>query len=928
MTRIAMTTCNVARAALIALAAVALLSACRHDDPASLLGSAKEYLAKKDNKAAVIQLKNALQIDPNQAEARFLLGKTLLDMGDPAGAESDLAKALELKYPAQQVVPPLLRARLRLGMFARIVDESAKLKLESGDATADAQTTIGQAYLAQGKADMAQAAFAAALAANPQYAPARLAQARLKAANRDLDGALAVVDAVLAGSAGDYEAWKLKGDILRVKGETDKAIAAYADAIKARSDFLPAHAALVVALLQTGKREEAARRLEAMQQVAPKHPQTLYLVALQSYQEKKFAAAREAIQQQLKLVPDNVPGMQLAGVVEFELKSYAQAEAYLVKVLHQAPDAALARRVLLASYVRTGQTDKAMEALRGAGDRIDNDSEMLALAGQVYLQAGDAKKAQEFLAKASRLDPNNSRKATSLALSHLAGGDADMAFSELDRIAASDTASTADLALIAAHVLRGEFDQALAAVAALEKKLPNDALPQYLRGSTLLAKRDLPGARASFTRALAINPGYFPAAASLANLDVLDKKPEDARKRFDAVLAADPKNMQAMLALAELRARNGGGTDEVAALIDKAVAANPTEPMPRLALISHYLRAKEEKRAVAAAQEALAALPDRPDVLDAAGQAQRLAGDTNQALASYNKLAALQPDSPLPYLRMAEVNVAAKNNDAALQSLGKALAIKPDLVDAQRGIIQLHLAAGRVAEALAVAHEVQKQRPKDPIGFVLEGDAQASRKAWKEAAAAYRAGMKQTDAPQPVARLHAALVAAGSRDEADKLTAAWMRAHPKDAIVRTYLAEGATARKDYAVATQLYREALEAQPKNPLLLNNLAWVAAQERDPKAIEYAETANQLAPNRPEIMDTLGTLLVAKGDTTRGVDLLQQAADLAPAQGAIRLNLAKALIKAKQVAAARKQLDSLAALGDKFPAQAEVAQLLKGL
>jgi Tfp pilus assembly protein PilF len=147
-------------------------------------------------------------------------------------------------------------------------------------------------------------------------------------------------------------------------------------------------------------------------------------------------------------------------------------------------------------------------------------------------------------------------------------------------------------------------------------------------------------------------------------------------------------------------------------------------------------------------------------------------------------------------------------------------------------------------------------------------------------------------------------------------------------VFRAYLAQSAMARKDYPAAGRLYRAALEVQPNNALLLNNLAWVAGQQNDPKAIEYAEKANQVAPNRPEIMDTLGTLLVEKGETARGLDLLQKAADLAPTAAAIRLNLAKALIKANQLAAARKQLGDLASLGDKFPAQAEVAQLLKGL
>ena len=69
-----------------------------------LLASAKDYLAKKDNRAAVIQLKSALQKQPDLAEARFLLGRTLLEGGDAVSGEVELRKALDLKYPKDVVL--------------------------------------------------------------------------------------------------------------------------------------------------------------------------------------------------------------------------------------------------------------------------------------------------------------------------------------------------------------------------------------------------------------------------------------------------------------------------------------------------------------------------------------------------------------------------------------------------------------------------------------------------------------------------------------------------------------------------------------------------------------------------------------------------------------------------------------------------------
>ena len=61
-----------------------------------------------------------------------------------------------------------------------------------------------------------------------------------------------------------------------------------------------------------------------------------------------------------------------------------------------------------------------------------------------------------------------------------------------------------------------------------------------------------------------------------AELDGFKAQLGDARKRFEGVLAKDPKNVQALLAVADLRARAGGTTEEVAGLIGKVVAPEAT----------------------------------------------------------------------------------------------------------------------------------------------------------------------------------------------------------------------------------------------------------------------------------------------------------------------------------------------------------------
>ena len=920
------------RKTVLAFSLALSLAACGEDSPETMLSSAKDYLTKNDTKAAVIQLKNALQGRPNLGEARFLLGKALLDEGDIPGADTELRKAADLEYPVDLVAPLQARAMLLLGQSKKVIDDFGQKQLADPASMAELQATVGNAYLMQNDPDAAQRVFDAALSWVPGYAPALLGQARIKASRGDMGGALALLDSVLENNPGVYEAGQLRGDILASEGRTEEAVEIYRGVLEQKPNYLPAHTSLIARQIAAGQLDEAARQFEDMRRIAPGNPQTAYVRAELLYRQKRFLEAREAVQQLLRVVPDSVPGQQLAGAVEFELRSYLNAERYLQAVLPKVPRTGVARRLLIASYLRGGQPDKALGVLEPVLGEIEKDSNWLALAGEVFMQSGEVEKGGAYFVKAASLDPEDKGKQTAVALSRLARGQTEAAYEELEKISSTDTGIRADMALIASQLQNRRFDEALKSIDGLERKRGDDPLIapliDNLRGTALLGKRDTDGARKNFESALQKNPEYFPASRNLARLDVAARKPEEAKKRFEDMVARNPKSSLALLALAELTARTGGSMDHVVALISRAVAANPTDVASRLALINFYLGAREPGRAVTAAQDALTSLPDNPALMDAEGRALQAAGNYNQALANYARLSEIDPSAVQPYLRMAEIHMAAKDPAAAMQSLRKALSIRPDSIEAQRGTIMLDLQAGRTADAVATARNIQRQLPKNPAGFLLEGDVHAVGKAWKEAINAYRNGIKETGASELAVKLHAALASQNVRGEADRFANTWLKEHPRDQRFRLYLAELAASRSDYATAIRNYQTMLKEQPDNPVLLNNLAWVMARNKDPKAIEFAEKAYELAPEQANIIDTLGSLLVEKGDFERGLELLKQARARAPRNPLIQFSLAAALVKAGNPAEAKPMLIELSMLGDRFPRSREVSELLQGM
>jgi len=918
--------------AALAVALSALLAtACGFDEsPQALIASAKQYLTKKDYAGATIQLRNALQRDPDNAEARYLLGVSLLERRDPVPAERELRRALALNYPAERVYVPLARAYLETGRADAVVKEFGDKAVADPEAQAALQTSVGRAQLALGKPEEARAAFARALAAKPDDVRAKLGETRLLASEGNLADATRIVDDILAASPTDSEALFLKGEILIAQGKDDSARAAFERSVDANPDDFAARQALVSLLIAKREFGPAAAQLELAKKATPGDLRIDYLEALVALRKGDSAAARNAILQVLSVAPDHAPSLVLAGAAEFQAGAWVQAVDYLHKALARAPHQVLARRLLVASYLRQGQADRAMDALQPLLADAALDPITLQLASEVYLANNDLKAATQYLEKASESDPRNVAAQTRLAEFRFAAGDVDRAVKDLEALSDADPEQVqADLALILAHLRRHELDQALGAAQRLEKKQPKNPLGYNLAGAVDLARGELGPARGSFEKALELAPTSPPALRNLALLDLQQGQPGQARKRYEDALAKEPTNAQLLLAFAEFLRASGADQKERSAVIERAVTSDPKSVAARVAKVNLLMRTGDAKQALIEAQQANVAIPGDPRLLEMLGVVEQANGDVNQAITTFQQeIAVSSPRSAGPLVRLAGAYAAAKDYTRAVQTLRKALALQPDRAEIRRDIALLEVQAGRPEVGLAEARAIQTQKPKDPVGFVIEGELFVAQKKWPEAAHAYRQAFALGRTPALLVRLHAALSNAGNSKEADEVARAWLKVNPNDVAVRSYLAERDLSEKDYKSAAQLYRVILEHAPNNAAVLNNLAWATSQLNDPQAVGYAEQANRLAPNNPAIMDTLGWLLVGKGDTARGLELLQRASGLAPDSQEMRLHLAKALASTGRKDAARKELETLLKAPDPSPSKDEASTLMRSL
>jgi len=909
-------------------AAAALLTACS-DDPQSLVTSAKAYLAKGEARSAVIELKTALQMVPDSPEARYLLGKALLANEEPVGAGVELRKALDLGYPRDTVLPDLARAMLEQGKYKEIVTEFASVNLNDKAAEANLKVTVGTAHSRTGAGAEAMSAFKLALAAVPGHVPALTGIARQLAVNGDAEAAVKAAEEIIAGGKADADAWVLQGDLLEyAKRDKDGAVAAYKQAIAMDKGDLAAHSRLIELLVRTGDTKGAATQVAELVKIRPRHPTTRYYQAQVAYLRGDFKVAKDIVQQLLKGAPNYPPLNQLAGAIELAAGSTEAARAHLMKALHAAPTSIVTRRLLATAHLKSGEADKALELLQPLVGGNSPDSLALALAGEAHLQAGELDKASAMFAAAAKVDPKNAKSLTALARTKFLKGDPEGAVADLQQIAAGDSGAVADLELVNAQLRRGDLPGALKAIDGLERKEPTKPRAAYLRGITYLRLKDGAQARTSFEKALSLEPTYFPAAFKLAEMDIADKKPQLAQQRYEAILKAQPSHLRAQLALAQVRARNGASGQEVAELLGTAVRLNPSEPSARLSLINYHLSTKQPQLALVAAQQADAALPGQLAILDALGRAQHAAGEPNQALATFKKMITLQPSNPLPHVRIAEMNVAAKDNLGAIDSLKRAAAANPDAIAPLQRLFALELHAGRHEDAMKLARDVQKRQPKHSLGFIFEGDVRNAQQNQAAALSAYKTALGKAVPGMAAPRYHNLLLTMGRKDEAEQFAKTWVKDQPADLLFAVYLGDASLARKDYVSAEAAYRLVVARQPTHVTSLNNIAWLMLKTNQPGALAYAEKANELRPNRPELMDTLALALAAEKRIDEALALQKKAVALAPESTTLRLTLARLHLQAGQKPQARALLESLDKLGDKLPEQAEVKGLLASL
>ncbi len=627
--------------------------------------------------AAILELKNILQTQPDHLQALATVGRLSVEVGQSSEAIEFLTRARDLGSRDPAVLENLAHALLAQGEFERLLDtvsiDALPAARQGNGHLLRGEALVGLGRLADAQDSYRRASEHAATAAAGLGGLARIAMIR-----GDQHEAEALIDEALERDPFSVSTFRALGALRHSQGRYEEAEQAFTSAVEATAvrpaanELLLARVGLAESQWRQGHKGNALGNVKDLLDAYPWHPLPRYLRALLAFDAGEFRLAADYLREVRLSVPGHHASAQLLAACEFELGNYSSTELLLREYLGAQPNDIPMRRLLARTHLRMGNPTGALAALLPVVELAPDDAEFLALLGKASLHSGDARAAADYLERAIDRDPEDDEIETSY---------------------------------IVALIGSGQIDQA-------ERRLA--ALPD-----TEEMRR----------------------ARSLLGLVLLMRKAESERAMLYAkqLRQAAPTNLHAMLALAEL-AESRGDPVRAIEWLEMARSRNPTSIEPRLLLVRYYAERDNHEKAHEIALEAVQIRPHQGDALIALARQKLELGQTALAQATLEEALRAAPESGEAYLVLAKAAIVADDIDTAKEHLGHAVELESGLMPRAVGLV-LDLARDHREQALELAGHLQTVGENLPHGYTAAGDLHMAERRFGEALAAYESAL-------------------------------------------------------------------------------------------------------------------------------------------------------------------------------------------
>jgi len=328
--------------------------------PGLMSQAEKHFQAGRLGEAEVL-LRNALKIQPNNADALYALGLVAYRVGKPDAAILLIAEAIDIDPSAVRFHTNICAMYENAGQFQKAV-EHGRIAVTLKPQSSEAHNNLGVAYLSSGEPSIAVEHFTKAIEADTRNADALsnrsktyLRLRRLEEAERDARAATEISPNHGAAHNGLAAALIALTDHAGAETAVRRALALAPGNLEAMLN-------LVIALIGQKKLDDALAIANQTTQMFPDRVEPLSLAAAICLDRRAYEAAARLIERALALDPDNVETLLVAGRLHNEELRPQKGLEFLQRAVAAQPANADARNLLGNALRQAGQFEAALKA--------------------------------------------------------------------------------------------------------------------------------------------------------------------------------------------------------------------------------------------------------------------------------------------------------------------------------------------------------------------------------------------------------------------------------------------------------------------------------------------------------------------------------------------------------------------------------------
>ena len=680
------TTCVVAAALGIQLTLLATVG-CTQETAAAKRDRYKEqaatYFQKGQYREAIVELKNAEKVAPQDADTHYRMALAYLKLG---GLE-DLQQAFQELSTSLQLDPSNRDAHIQLGNLLLLsfephkAREQADMVLAGAPNDKEAMALRGRSLAREGKFSEAAVVLKKASELDPDNIGLSLDLTRAYMQTKDFKAVESTVTQALAANPQSIELQLALGDLHLVQEKHDLAEREYRKAVEMAPDKPQTNLKLAGFYILTKRYGDAEATYDKWAQVASQDERPLMAVGEYYQVTGQLDKAKDSFQKAIARNPKSIEARDRLIAFLIDSGQLDDADKRTKAILDENSKDFSGRFFDGRLKVARGQMADAITILLPLSTERPQLPGPHHFLGMAYAAQGKTAEAIKEFREATRRDPNAFQSHVALGAAYFTKGDPDGAIEESQialRLNPGNVQAT--LLLGEAYWRKGDVDKSKKVFEAIVKAFPEHALAHYRLGLISRTQKKDTEALIHFEQALKPNPNYVDPLTQIVAIKMEQRKPKEAEERLLRHSDMVPKN------------------SSVALLVGQFYASQQRYDLAEKA----FKHSIELNQGDMSAYTSLAALYMR-------------AGKIDQAVVEYE--AALEKDPNLVPANMVlgMIDESRKNYDSAESRYQKVLQVNSRFAPALNNLAYLMVDRGENLDvALGYAERAREQAPNEP----------------------------------------------------------------------------------------------------------------------------------------------------------------------------------------------------------------------